>query len=82
MLAVVIDIFPIFFWRKLENCLSGIECILKTISFRLFIFSTGEKEMVILEREAYAFTSGIALGTVLFKVKKVLSYFCCSIVLI
>lgn len=30
--------------------------------------STGEKEMVILEREAYAFTSGIALGTVLFKV--------------
>jgi hypothetical protein len=33
-----------------------------------FIFSTGEKEMVILEREAYAFTSGIALGTVLFKV--------------
>jgi len=24
--------------------------------------------MVILEREAYAFTSGIALGTVLFKV--------------
>ncbi|CAF3428235.1 unnamed protein product [Rotaria socialis] len=29
--------------------------------------STGEKEMVILEREAYAFTSGIALGTVLFK---------------
>jgi len=25
--------------------------------------------MVILEREAYAFTSGIALGTVLFKVK-------------
>ncbi len=31
-------------------------------------FSTGEKEMVILEREAYAFTSGIALGTVLFKV--------------
>jgi len=46
------------------------------------IFSTGEKEMVILEREAYAFTSGIALGTVLFKVKKVLSYFRCSIVLI
>ncbi|CAF0779487.1 unnamed protein product, partial [Didymodactylos carnosus] len=29
--------------------------------------STGEKEMVILEREAYAFTSGLALGTVLFK---------------
>ncbi|UJR26009.1 hypothetical protein I4U23_007355 [Adineta vaga] len=29
--------------------------------------STGEKEMVILEREAYAFTSGISLGTVLFK---------------
>lgn len=33
------------------------------------MFSTGEKEMVIPEREAYAFTSGIALGTVLFKVK-------------
>lgn len=26
--------------------------------------------MVILEREAYAFTSGIALGTVLFKVSQ------------
>jgi len=34
-----------------------------------FDVSTGEKEMVILEREAYAFTSGIALGTVLFKVE-------------
>ena len=28
--------------------------------------------MVILEREAYAFTSGIALGTVLFKVRNCL----------
>lgn len=35
-----------------------------------YSFSTGEKEMVILEREAYAFTSGIALGTVLFKVSE------------
>jgi hypothetical protein len=30
--------------------------------------------MVILEREAYAFTSGIALGTVLFKVNYLFSY--------
>ncbi len=38
--------------------------------------------MVILEREAYAFTSGIALGTVLFKVKKfsfILSFFIISV---
>ncbi len=31
--------------------------------------------MVILEREAYAFTSGIALGTVLFKVNNKYSFF-------
>lgn len=38
------------------------------------LFSTGEKEIVIPEREAYAFTSGIALGTVLFKVQNFPSY--------
>lgn len=40
----------------------------------IFFVSTGEKEMVILEREAYAFTSGIALGTVLFKVNYFFSF--------